>query len=152
MGYHDTTYFPSLASIIKRHNLVYQEEPLNLSTEYYPKERAYFMFSYLRRYSHIAFIAITCLMHSSSAASAAPKQKKKQDLNDNRGNTPFYLQDPYDEMCLGPHGFTACNEQALWVLTRRPVIVTYRRHTGTCLFFMHILFTREKRLIPSLAF
>lgn len=28
-------------------------------------------------------------------------------------------------MCLGPNGMTACNEQALWILTRRPNKKTY---------------------------
>jgi hypothetical protein len=53
-------------------------------------------------------IALTC---TSSAAD--------QDPNDNKGNTPFFLQDPSDQMCLGPNGFTLCDERALWILTKR---------------------------------
>jgi hypothetical protein len=75
------------------------------------------MFPQLGRLLLVAFLTLALLVSASDAAKTA--QKKKQDLNDNRGNTPFYLQDPYDEMCLGPQGFTACNEQALWILTRR---------------------------------
>jgi hypothetical protein len=44
---------------------------------------------------------------------------KSKDPRDNKGNIPFFLQDPSDEMCLGPNGFTVCNEQALWILTKR---------------------------------
>lgn len=50
---------------------------------------------------------------------AAQVQKKKTDPNDNKGNTPFFLQDPRDNTCLGPNGFTVCDERALWILTRR---------------------------------
>ena len=46
-------------------------------------------------------------------------EKKKPNPNDNKGNTPFFLQDPNDEMCLGPNGFTVCDEVALWILTKR---------------------------------
>lgn len=41
------------------------------------------------------------------------------------GNTPFFLQDPYDETCLGPNGFTVCDERSLWILTRRAGQKTY---------------------------
>lgn len=56
------------------------------------------------------------------------KEKKKQyksDPNDFRGNTPFLLQDPYDKTCLGPTGFTTCDERALWIVTKRPGKKTY---------------------------
>jgi len=43
----------------------------------------------------------------------------KRDPNDNKGNTPFFLQDPTDHQCLGPQGFTECSESALWMLTKR---------------------------------
>jgi hypothetical protein len=49
---------------------------------------------------------------SGSGASAA-------DPYDCKGNTPFLLQDPRDNTCLGPNGFTVCDERALWVLNRR---------------------------------
>ena len=41
------------------------------------------------------------------------------DPNDCKGNTPFLLQDVRDNTCLGPYGFTICDERALWVLNRR---------------------------------
>ena len=44
--------------------------------------------------------------------SAAKGKRAKADPNDNRGNTPFFLQDPNDETCLGPEGFSVCDEQA----------------------------------------
>jgi hypothetical protein len=59
------------------------------------------------------------------AFAATKTQKKKSDPNDNRGNTPFFLQDPYDQMCLGPKGFTVCDENALWILTKRTGKKTY---------------------------
>lgn len=60
------------------------------------------------------------------ADTAAKKQvAKKSDPNDNKGNTPFFLQDPYDNMCLGPKGFTTCDENTLWVLTKRAGKKTY---------------------------
>jgi hypothetical protein len=43
----------------------------------------------------------------------------KPDPDDNRGNTPFFLQDPFDQTCLSPDGFTICDEGALWILTKR---------------------------------
>lgn len=49
----------------------------------------------------------------------ASSEKAKADPHDNKGNTPFFLQDPYDQTCLGPHGFTVCDERSLWILTRR---------------------------------
>ena len=68
------------------------------------------------------------------------KEAKKSDPNDNKGNTPFFLQDPHDQMCLGPNGFTVCDERALWILTRRPGRKTYSlvsllnpSSTGMCL-------------------
>ena len=58
-------------------------------------------------------------------AHGAKSKAAKTDPNDNKGNTPFFLQDPNDETCLGPDGFTVCDERALWVLTRRPGKKTY---------------------------
>lgn len=50
----------------------------------------------------------------------AAQQRKKADPDEQyKGNTPFFLQDPYDQMCLGQNGFTICDESALWVLNRR---------------------------------
>ena len=40
------------------------------------------------------------------------------DPTDCKGNTPFLLQDITDNTCLGPYGFTVCDERALWVLNR----------------------------------
>jgi hypothetical protein len=59
------------------------------------------------------------LFLASAADKAVSKKQQTKDLNDNKGNTPFFLQDPYDHMCLGPNGFTVCDERALWVLTQR---------------------------------
>ena len=53
------------------------------------------------------------------------QKKKASDPNDNRGNTPFFLQDPYDQTCLGPTGFTTCDEKALWMITTRKNKKTY---------------------------
>lgn len=52
-------------------------------------------------------------------------KESKRDPNDNKGNTPFFLQDPNDNQCLGPHGFTECDEAALWMLTKRKGVKTY---------------------------
>lgn len=70
-------------------------------------------------------VFLSVLLVLCSAASNKKKASKKSDPNDNRGNTPFFLQDPNDETCLGPEGFTVCDERALWVLTRRPGKKTY---------------------------
>jgi hypothetical protein len=43
----------------------------------------------------------------------------------NAGNTPFFLQDPYDQTCVGPNGFTVCDERSLWILTKRAGKKTY---------------------------
>jgi hypothetical protein len=51
--------------------------------------------------------------------------KKQNDATDHKGLTPFFLQDPTDQMCLGPNGFTVCDENALWLLTRRTGKKTY---------------------------
>lgn len=48
-----------------------------------------------------------------------------KDAHDFKALTPFFLQDPYDQMCLGPEGFTNCDERALWILTRRSGKKTY---------------------------
>lgn len=42
---------------------------------------------------------------------------EKSERND--GLTAFFLQDPNDSMCLGPHGFTACDISALWLYASR---------------------------------
>ena len=73
------------------------------------------------------FLLLSCFasMLQTSSSQMQTKNKKQQvqkksDPNDNKGNTPFFLQDPHDQMCLGPDGFTMCNENALWILTKRP--------------------------------
>jgi hypothetical protein len=71
----------------------------------------------------VLFISVATSLAASSAASK--QVVKKSDPNDNRGNTPFFLQDPYDETCLGPKGFTVCDENALWILTKRTGKKTY---------------------------
>ena len=70
----------------------------------------------------LVFIAV---LATARAAAEKKKPTKKIDPNDNRGNTPFFLQDPYDQMCLGPKGFTICDESALWILTKRTGKRTY---------------------------
>lgn len=62
---------------------------------------------------------LIALVWMTSVHSEKTKAKPKRDPNDNKGTTPFFLQDPRDEMCLGPYGFTVCDERALWVLTNR---------------------------------
>ena len=62
---------------------------------------------------------LVSLLNSNWAIAAGEAAQKPFDPNDNMGNTPFFLQDPSDQTCLGPHGFTVCDERALWVLTRR---------------------------------
>jgi hypothetical protein len=42
-----------------------------------------------------------------------------------KGKTPFLLQDPVDQTCLGPHGFTVCDENALWIITPRKGVKTF---------------------------
>jgi hypothetical protein len=71
----------------------------------------------------VLFISIVTSLAASSATSK--QVVKKSDPNDNRGNTPFFLQDPYDETCLGPKDFTVCDENALWILTKRTGKKTY---------------------------
>eukprot|EP00603_Paraphysomonas_imperforata_P001049 CAMPEP_0114439062 /NCGR_PEP_ID=MMETSP0103-20121206/14989_1 /TAXON_ID=37642 ORGANISM="Paraphysomonas imperforata, Strain PA2" /NCGR_SAMPLE_ID=MMETSP0103 /ASSEMBLY_ACC=CAM_ASM_000201 /LENGTH=310 /DNA_ID=CAMNT_0001609781 /DNA_START=161 /DNA_END=1093 /DNA_ORIENTATION=+ len=39
--------------------------------------------------------------------------------------TPFFLQDRDNKQCLGKHGFTFCNENALWLLVERPETKKY---------------------------
>ena len=71
-------------------------------------------------------LALLCLWGGPSVQAAESKAAAaKKDPSDNRGNTPFWLQDPYDQMCLGPSGFTVCDERTLWILTRRPGKKTY---------------------------
>lgn len=70
-------------------------------------------------------VLLLCSVAAAASSSSSKQVAKKSDPNDNRGNTPFFLQDPYDEMCLGPKGFTVCDENALWVLTKRTGKKTY---------------------------
>mmetsp|Transcript_34541 Transcript_34541/g.35210 ORF Transcript_34541/g.35210 Transcript_34541/m.35210 type:complete len:290 (-) Transcript_34541:197-1066(-) len=72
--------------------------------------------------AYVAVLLIVLLNHDLVAGDAT---KKKADPNDHNGNTPFFLQDPQDGMCLGPDGFTLCNELALWILTKRQGKKTY---------------------------
>jgi hypothetical protein len=65
------------------------------------------------------------LFISQLLALASQQAARKVDPYDNKGNTPFFLQDPYDQMCLGPNGFTTCDENALWILTKRSGKSTY---------------------------
>lgn len=71
------------------------------------------------------FIILFAFFNECSCAPSKKQVAKKSDPNDNRGNTPFFLQDPYDQMCLGPKGFTVCDENALWILTKRTGKKTY---------------------------
>jgi hypothetical protein len=64
-------------------------------------------------------ILIHLLIFGLVKSTTTQKQVKKSDPNDNKGNTPFFLQDPYDQMCLGPNGFTICDETTLWILNKR---------------------------------
>ena len=47
-------------------------------------------------------------------------KQQKRDPNDNKGNTAFFLQHTADSTCLGPNGFTVCDETSIWILTKRP--------------------------------
>ena len=66
----------------------------------------------------VSFIASSFILlnffaiYISNLSAQSTATKRKTDPNDNFGNTPFFLQDPYDDMCLGPNGFTACSEQS----------------------------------------
>jgi hypothetical protein len=61
-----------------------------------------------------------------SGKSANKKEvARKKDPNDFRGLAAFFLQDPKDDMCLSPHGFVTCDENALWLLTTRSGRNTY---------------------------
>jgi len=83
----------------------------------------------------LAVVALVAALLALSPSVAAQKSKQQQqqqqqrkkpaDVNDNKGNTPFFLQDPRDQTCLGPNGFTVCDERSLWVLTRRAGKKTY---------------------------
>lgn len=75
--------------------------------------------------TNIIIAALALLWIGTVAEAAQQKPQKKLDPDDNRGNTPFFLQDPYDQMCLGPKGFTICDESALWILTKRTGKRTY---------------------------
>jgi len=45
--------------------------------------------------------------------------KSGKDAFQNKGNVPFFIQDPLDGTCLGPGGFTACDTTSLWVYSGR---------------------------------
>lgn len=79
--------------------------------------------------TQITYLLFFCIIinhvHGQTKANNNNKNKNKNDPNDNKGNTPFLLQDPYDSMCLGPNGFTMCDESALWILTKRTGKKTY---------------------------
>jgi hypothetical protein len=70
-------------------------------------------------------VLFICLQALLAAPTKKAAKKAANDPNDYRGLTPFFLQDPTDQMCLGPHGFTVCDENALWILTRRAGKKTY---------------------------
>jgi hypothetical protein len=72
-----------------------------------------------------SFASLFLLINLVSGTEKKYKSSVKIDPNDNKGNTPFFLQDPQDQMCLGPNGFTLCNENALWILTKRKGTKTY---------------------------
>lgn len=73
-----------------------------------------------------ALLLSALLVMALTLAMASSKEKKaKKDENDNMGNTPFWLQDAEDQTCLGPSGFTICDERTLWILTRRKGRKTY---------------------------
>lgn len=44
---------------------------------------------------------------------------KQKDLSLHSGNIAFFLQDPTDGQCVGPQGFSVCDESAVWILTPR---------------------------------
>jgi len=71
----------------------------------------------------IAILIVLCLLEATAADTQ--KAPRKHDPNDNKGLTPFFLQDPNDQMCLSPWGFTMCDENALWILTKRAGKTTY---------------------------
>jgi hypothetical protein len=74
----------------------------------------------------VLFLLVALLAGTVDSAAAKQQAKKsKKDPNDNPGNTPFFLQDPYDQTCLGPNGFTVCDERSLWILTKRAGTKTY---------------------------
>ena len=54
-------------------------------------------------YTCSELILSACCVMQCTAASGGQSEKKKAppDPHDNRGNTPFFLQDASDEMCLG---------------------------------------------------
>lgn len=76
---------------------------------------------------NILFLIFAVIVIAATLAASDDKKvaKKVSDPNDNKGLTPFFLQDPTDETCLGPTGFTICDENALWLLTRRQGKKTY---------------------------
>jgi hypothetical protein len=60
-----------------------------------------------------------------SASSSSTHVQIKHDPNDHKGLSAFFLQNPRDGTCLGPKGFTMCDENALWLLTTRANRDTY---------------------------
>lgn len=70
-------------------------------------------------------LLLLAYLSTADKTESSTKSVSSKDANDLRGLTPFFLQDPYDQMCLGPHGFTNCDERALWLLTRRNGKKTY---------------------------
>lgn len=76
----------------------------------------------------VLLLAVSCWMlqvQAKGKAASSKKPAKKSDPNDNKGLTPFFLQDPFDQTCLGANGFTQCDEGALWLLTKREGKKTY---------------------------
>lgn len=65
------------------------------------------------------YFTISFLLVANAKEKSDSKAMNNQSDNDFKGLMPFFLQDPYDQMCLGPEGFTNCDERALWILTRR---------------------------------
>ncbi len=81
------------------------------------------IFSIMLSFSITGLVVLLFLL--CSTYSQAEDNTKKSDPNDNKGLTPFFLQDPYDQSCLGPNGFTQCDENSLWYLTKRNGKKTY---------------------------
>ena len=79
----------------------------------------------MRSKNTMLLLVVLLLLQLGFTVSQKAAQKKPVDVNDNKGNTPFFLQDPQDQTCLGPNGFTVCDERSLWVLTRRAGKKTY---------------------------
>lgn len=76
-------------------------------------------------YVALLFLVLISIVGAQAASKSSKSVAASKDSNDHRGLTPFFLQDPYDQMCLGPEGFTNCDERALWILTKRTGKKTY---------------------------